>query len=62
MSAKPLARVATVRRVRVTVDLDATSYSLLLALTKHTGKPEAEVVGDALRCLFAHFPRPGDET
>lgn len=57
---RPLAKIATVQRVRVQVDLDPTSYSLLLALTKHTGKADADVVADALRCLFANFPRPGD--
>jgi hypothetical protein len=58
----PLARLAIAKRVRVVVDLAPVDHALLTATMTHTGKSEAEVIGEALRCLFVHYPRPGDTT
>jgi hypothetical protein len=57
---KPLARLAVAKRVRVVVDLTEVDHALLTASVQHTGQTEAEVIGEALRCLFAHYPRPED--
>ena len=58
---KPLAKLAIAKRVRVTVDLTPIDHALLTATIQHTGKSEAEVIGEALRCLFVHYPRPTEE-
>ena len=60
MSGKTLARLAIAKRVRVTVDLSPVDHALLTASVTHTGQTEAEVIGDALRCYFVHYPRPED--
>jgi hypothetical protein len=60
VSGKPLARPAIAKRVRVVVDLSQVDAALLQATTQHTGQSEAEVIGEALRCLFAQYPRPED--
>jgi hypothetical protein len=56
-----LARLAVAKRVRVTVDLTLVDHALLTASVQHTGQTEAEVIADALRCYFVHYPRPTEE-
>jgi len=60
MTARNLARVAVAKRVRVVVDLAPVDHALLTAAITHTGQTQAEVIADALRCYFVHYPRPGD--
>jgi hypothetical protein len=55
-----LAKVKIARRVRVVLDLDDITHALLVATCRHTGKGEAELVGDALRVLFVALPRVED--
>jgi hypothetical protein len=43
-----------------TVDLTEVDHALLTAATTHTGLSEAEVIGEALKCLFVHYPRPSE--
>jgi hypothetical protein len=58
--ANPSPAFAIAERVRVMVDLPEVDAALLRATMQHTGKTEAEVIGEALRCLFVHYPRPED--
>jgi hypothetical protein len=60
VSGKPLAKLRVARRVRLVLDLTEVDHALLQATMTHTGKSEAEVIGEALRCLFVHYPRPED--
>jgi hypothetical protein len=57
----PLARLAVTKRVRVVVDLTEVDHALLTASVQHTGQTEAEIIGEALRCYFVHYPRPTEE-
>jgi hypothetical protein len=55
-----LPRWATGPRVRVVVELKPVDHLLLEAMVQHGGQTEADVIADALKCLFVHAPRPGD--
>ena len=60
MSPRPLARVRTVKRVHVVLDLSEHSTTLLDVTAKHIGKSRSETVEDAIMCLYVTLPRPDD--
>ncbi len=57
---RPVAKVRTLRRVHVVLDLDEHTATLLDVMAKHLGKSKSETVADALRLLFVAIPRPRD--
>jgi hypothetical protein len=57
---RKLPRWATGPRVRVVLKLLPVDHLLLKAMVQGMGQTEADVIADALKCLFVHAPRPGD--
>jgi len=57
---RPLAKVRTVRRAHVVLDLDEHTATLLSVTAKHLHKSQSETVTDALRLLYVTIPRPDD--
>jgi hypothetical protein len=57
---KPVARVATARRVRLTIEISDVDHAMLVALVRHLNRTTDEVVTEALRDLFVALPRSAD--
>jgi predicted transcriptional regulator len=57
--AKPIAKIATARRVRLTVDLPEVEAAQLERLARHLDTTPDAIVLDAIRDALAAVPRQG---